>query len=478
MSQSPVLFNTSIVPQSTLANPHLACHKCSRFRSNTSGICIRRTEQNTDCEILFVYYEPDESTFKSGQWSFMHESLCVTIAKNTLKHTQIALTGSRQCPNKSGRLVTVDNACDSHALCSSWLDNEIRSFNPSVIVPIGFKATGAVLHCAFPQYVGKGVSGGNYIGFQIPCGKYNAWICPVFSSRDNEDVGLLQQTHRGEMPTPAQPFVYLYINQHMERVLELVDKRPFSHAGFDPTPSLGDFEIVMSPNALSEIFDKWCSEAEYAAFDYECNCLNPESVGARVLTASVAFGDENGNILKTIAFSFTDKNYDDVWRKFLRSDIRKIGGNIKFEERWGLVYFNQPTNNWYWDVCVAGHIQDATPGNAGVKHLCFVHFGVGGYDKDVEPFLKTRHLYGLNELEKKLKRDALLTYNAIDSIMTLKLMYKQKEELEIADNWDRMALWRFGSKPKSKKKVPVNAPVEPLDKMSFYCAVADLSDDW
>jgi hypothetical protein len=240
----------------------------------------------------------------------------------------------------------------------------------------------------------------------------------------------------------------------------------------------------MSANKLSEIFDKWCAEAKYAAFDYEANSLSPESVGARALTASVAFGDDDGNVLKTVVFSFTDKSYDDIWRKFLRSDICKLGANIKFEERWSLVYFNQPVNNWYWDVGVAGHIQDAMPGNAGLKHLSLVHFGVGGYDKEVEPFLKSKLLYGLNEIEKKVKRESLLLYNAIDSIMTLKLMYKQKRELEIADSWDRLLLWRFGESKTDNTHQNHNGVIhlpveqEPFQEMEFACATLNSDDDW
>ena len=463
MTSAPhALFRPSEISQSFRANPRLSCHNCARRHRELTGICSRNPVTNLNCKILFVFYEPDDNAFKYGKWDFMFEQLCVAEAKQALKQDCISITGSRQCPNKMGRLTINSDACDSHAQCRGWLDKEIRKFNPSVIVPIGYKAAGSVMHNAFPQSVDVAASGGNYIGYQIPSGKYNAWICPVFSSRDEEDIELLLKDRDGQfrknrygnvIKSSGQKAAFLYIKQHMESALRLVDKRPFPRSDFDPTPKLSDLtvnkdiviESVSSASKLADLFDKWSPAAKYAAFDYECNSLNPESAGAKVLTASVAFGDEK-NILKTVVFSFTDKSYDDVWRRFLQSDIRKVGANIKFEERWSSVYFNQPVNNWYWDVLVSGHIQNATPGHANLKHLSLVHFGIGGYDKDVDAAIESKHLYGLNNL-KNIKRDVLHLYNAIDSIMTLRLMYKQLAELEIKESWDRNLIWTLYKAP-------------------------------
>jgi hypothetical protein len=398
-----------------------------------------------------VYYEPTQKVFESARWDYTVKQKSADIVIDAIGGDSVAFTGTRQCPNKKGRPTLNWDACDKHSDCTGILDKEIKGHNPSVIIPIGFKATGAVLHAAFPHVISNTASGGTYIGHKIPSGKYNAWICPVISAIDGEDYRLSYSSGKENQQKDA---VDMFISRHTQEMLPLIDKRPFPKAGFDPTPTLTDIdptfvnpvrqgiEILNNPAKISAVLQHYCNISSFAAFDYECNALSTECPSAKALTASVAFGNKK-HLTYAGAFVFSDKTYFEPWVEFLRHPIRKVGANIKFEETWSSAYFKQPVNNWHWDVGVAGHIQDSMPGVAGLKHMSLVSFGVGGYDNDIDKYItgKKGEVYGMNSMEN-CPKSSLLLYNAIDSIMTLKLMYKQKQELAITDTWDRLTLWQ------------------------------------
>jgi hypothetical protein len=498
------LFTNTQVKSSNRVNPALNCPTCIRHNTDVPGIAARASGVN-NVKILFVYYEPDTHAFEHGKWEYMFEQECIRLAKEFTN--DFALTGVRQCPNKSGMLTKGADKCDNHQPCKGWFDKEVSRCSPTVIVPMGCKATGAVLFYAFPNMFTDKSSGGNYIGYCIPSGKYNAWICPVFSSNDLDDFEIYRKKFDGTIlthgdlaekdikkgkksrymlndPTPVntdnKEQLFHYIRMHMA-VVKTLGYKPFKKVNFDPTPTDNDIDparpgkkegikYVRTVKDLDAILDKYCGTAKYAAFDYETNSLNPECSNPKVLTASIAFGDET-EVIFACAFAFADNTWFETWKKFLKSGIRKIGANIKFEERWSLVYFKQPVNNWYWDVDVVAHIQDMTPGNSGLKHLGCVHFGIAGYDKDVDAHIGDRKngIYALNTLNR-LDPSILLRYNAIDSILTLKTMYAQKQDLGIDDNWHREILW------KSDIKRP---EVMTLNSAFDHVAINDTADeDW
>ena len=237
---------------------------------------------------------------------------------------------------------------------------------------------------------------------------FGCWLAPVMSDTD---------IHAYENPNVcevAKKWMYRHLAYAMEHYV--VPPQKYEH----PEP-----ELLFDVNKIVEAL-KEASLAKYSAFDYETNCLQPESVQAKVLTASVAYGDSNG-IQRGFAFPMSSESVKQQWIEYLKSESKKIIANVKFEERWSTVWFKQRILNFYWDVCVGGRIFDCYSGVSGLKYLTFEQFGEIGYDDDVAPFIKGDK----SEYNNLAKMDVrkLLLYNCLDSIYTYAVAEKQHQNL-------------------------------------------------
>ena len=299
----------------------------------------------------------------------------------------------------------------NYEYCISKLEDAIVTTQPSLIVTAGDVATGAILRLYNPHHFGLGYTSNLYMGRMIPLqrtdNKFGCWLAPTLSEKD------IHSYSNPVMEGVAKDWVSKHVNYAMDNYA--IPPKPLDH----PEPELlyGTSDIV---TALHQ-----ASESPYSAFDYETNCLQPEQEKARVLTASVAFGDSNG-MQRGVAFPLSSEVVKLAWVEFLRSKSKKIIANVKFEERWSSVLFKQPINNFYWDVCIGARVRDCYSGVAGLKFLTFEHFGVIGYDDDVAPYIDNDD----TQYNRLMKMDVnkLLLYNCLDSIYTYAVAMKQHEE--------------------------------------------------
>lgn len=298
--------------------------------------------------------------------------------------------------------------------CLSRLRDTIRQFDPTVILAVGELATGAILRLYNPLHFKENTTSGVFYGHCIPLNQesgWNCWLAPVMTRSQIE----------GYSSQDVQKVANSWLFRHVIWAWSLKGIRP-------PHYEKPPIEILMDTDQIVDVIDQ-AIEAEYSAFDYETNTLDPWRKSAEILTCSVALGTHD-TLVRTAAFPMTSERVKEKWVEYLRSDAAKIGANIMYEHYWSAVYLNTPVVNWVWDTCLGSRILDCGQGVSGLKRTTFVNLGIIGYDDTVDPFMKSENPDGTNNL-KKMNPNDLLTYNAYDSAYTYECALRQRKLLKV-----------------------------------------------
>lgn len=284
------------------------------------------------------------------------------------------------------------------ALCRPALFAEIRCLEPISIILVGAVAGEAVLGHLWEK--GKKFSMSQWLTWIIPYQPYNCWISvhyhPSYLERQHSE---LTDTlfHRG-----------------LKKVLRKT-QRPWGEI-FNYSADIEP--IYKASQAVKALRD---FRRSTFVFDYEANCLKPEYEGAEIVTCSCSNGK------RTIAFPWSSEVIP-AMSELLRGPSKKIGTNIKFEERWTQYFLKHGVSNWVWDTMLAAHVLNNAPGITSLKFQSFVRLGQPKYDTHIEPFLhsgKNRHLNRIRELSLK----DLLEYNGVDSKLAYKIAPIQRREM-------------------------------------------------
>ncbi len=360
--------------------------------------------------ILVVFEQPTTTQWSARSW-FAGGDATVLQTLNSLGLAlmqDVSVTAVLPC------IATKSEPVFRYEQCVLKLQETIKAVRPKLIITVGSGATGAVLRLYHPRHYAQNHTSGQFFGRCIPLTdseEWNCWLAPVQPDRE------IHANQNIQMQQVAKDSVY----RALEWAIDIGRNRP----GLQLPPMVElHFESDRICGALEDAMTAPC-----VAFDYETNALQPETIGAKILTAAITFEKDSG--YRTVAFPMASESVKRQWCRFLQSDVAKIGANIKFEHRWSTVSLGTPVVNWHWDVCVGGRILDCVPGNSGLKFLTFVHFGVIGYDDSVSPFMKDG-ANGHNDLDKANVTD-LLTYNGYDAYYTMRCFKKQQEILPISD---------------------------------------------
>lgn len=402
-------FFKDIVNQRLTTSIYSHCATCGRgvgqFAIPVSG--------GGDDGVMVVFPEPSvqqatADRYGGGKGDWIAGSASILGILNTYYRSQnremrhaIWATGVLQCPPLE-KAKTFDSVP-----CLSKLNASIVERKPTVIFTVGKQVTGALFHLCYPDGFEPNRTPDDFFGYQIPTDKYNAYIVPVMS--DSDVVGT---------PRESESIAKKYIQDHVLAGLALKNKRPFKD-GEKAMPDMSRVEFLNHTNVAQKLRE-YCAKYKYAAFDYETNTLQPQAKNARAISAAVCFSNSHEDDWTAVVFPFTHEDVRVAWCEFLSHPIYKIGANIKFEHRWSIDHFKCPVCNWFFDVCIAGKVHDCD-GSCSLKHLAHVFFGVCGYEKSTAPFITSDTEYGENKLLTHVPMQQLLTYNAIDSIMTMRV---------------------------------------------------------
>jgi hypothetical protein len=159
-----------------------------------------------------------------------------------------------------------------------------------------------------------------------------------------------------------------------------------------------------------------------AAFDYESNMLKPDDKSAEIFCASICFDGK-----RTIAFPWQGKAIR-AMREFVQHPVPKIAANLMMEDRWTRKILGVEVNNWLFDTCIGGHVEDNRSGVSSLDFQAFVQCGQPVYSHAVKPYLKAKGARKRNKIHKVPLRD-LLIYNGLDSLLTYKVAMRQRKAL-------------------------------------------------
>lgn len=276
--------------------------------------------------------------------------------------------------------------------CRPNLLSAIKENTPRVVITLGRAALSAVLPDYWKSDIGIME---RWAGWHIPVS--NHWICPTF--------------HPSYVLRSNNPLLERVFANHLEAAFAITNNpSPFRDFTLKVTKLYNEEEVW---DALREVDQA----AGWAAFDFESNCLKPEYPKARLVSCAVSTGET------TVAYPWSGKAIR-ATQLFLRSNrTRKIGANIKMEERWCRKVFGHGVNNWGWDSMLGTHCLDNRAGICSLKFQTFVGSGVPSYNENIEPYLQ--NVRGPYNRIEEIALPTLLYYNGLDALFTRRLAFQQ-----------------------------------------------------
>jgi uracil-DNA glycosylase family 4 len=284
------------------------------------------------------------------------------------------------------------------AFCRPALFAEIAELKPKAILLFGAVAGEAVLGHLWER--GKKFSMSQWLPWVIPYQPYNCWISTHY--------------HPSYLERAHSELIDVLFRKGLKTALEKKG-RPWKQV-----PNYADdVEIIYEASKAAKALRDF--KKTMFAFDYEANCLKPEYEGAEIVSCS--FSNEH----RTISFPWVGEAVE-ATGKLLASPSKKIGCNIKFEERWTRHFFGHRVRNWYWDAMLAAHILNNAAGITSLKFQAFVRLGLPAYDTQIEPYLQSPKGKHLNQI-RKVPLKNLLLYGGTDSRLTREIAFLQFLEM-------------------------------------------------
>ncbi len=340
-------------------------------------------------KILIVSEAPGPEEDKQGKQlvgNSSHELEQVIRRHGYSLRTDCSLTNSLICHPPDSKIRNEE----SIAYCRPNLIKTIKEENPKVIILLGGRACQSLIPYLWKP---EPVTVEQMVGWQIPSQKINAWVCPTY--------------HPSYLLHMKDALLEKKFSTTIKAALELSTMdRPWSNRR-----SFSEKEVtrIYDPRHVKEALDVMMLTSKSVAFDYETNCLKPDNSYAKIVCASVSNGEQ------TYAFPMTQE-IKPHWKRFLLSDVEKIGQNTKFEDRWSKKIFGVWPKNVKWCGMINSHILDCRPDITSVKFQSFVRLGQPGYDESIKPFLQGKGGYGKNRIDE-VPMKKLLTYCGMDSLL-------------------------------------------------------------
>lgn len=288
--------------------------------------------------------------------------------------------------------------------CRPNLKNTIDRLKPRMILTFGLPAVQSLLAPWWRENVG---SMSRWAGWHIPFQPLNSWVVPNYHP---SYVAHTEKDQKG-------PVVKVWFERYLERAATLAGR---------PWDAVPDYEkqvkVILDPNVAAAWIRERLTRTGAFTFDYETNCLKPDSSDAEIVCCSVCWAGK-----ETIAYPWAGEAII-ATGELARSPHPKIMANGKFEDRWTRRAFGHPVENIVWDVILKAHIDDNRDDITSVKYQAFVLLGYPDWSDEIKSFLKAK---GGNEKNRIREVDlrTLLMYCGIDSLVEFEIAIKQRSKM-------------------------------------------------
>jgi len=289
--------------------------------------------------------------------------------------------------------------------CRPRVVDSINKLQPSVIILLGKSAIASVLGHLWKEDVG-GTK--RWAGFTIPCREPNAWVActyhPSFVMREKADAELYARVYQS----------------HLKAAFEKAGTRPW-----EVIPDEADSVVSLPPQEAAPVLRRWIKKGGTVAFDYETNRLKPDHPDREIVAVGACYEGR-----ATIAFPFRGEGAI-AFRELLRApNVRKVGWNLQFEQRWTRKAMGCKVESWLFDGMQAAHVLDCRRGIVGLKFQAFVRLGFPDYNSRVAPYLSGVEPGGNSPNRiREVDMPSLLLYCGTDALLTFKICRQQMIEL-------------------------------------------------
>lgn len=289
--------------------------------------------------------------------------------------------------------------------CRPNVVKAIQTHKPHTILLLGEKAVASVIGWLWKEDVGNI---GRWTGWNIPCQKINAWICPL-----NHPSYCMRQDETGKNLVPG-----LLFREHLQQAFSHTSK-PFSEV----PDYKSQVQTILNSNQASYVLREMVKMNLPVAFDFETESLKPDSKKVDVVSCSCS----NGAV--TVAYPWTGETIA-ATKELLLSDLPKIAHNMQFEQRWTHRKLGIQVRNWAMCTMLGSHILDNRRGTASLKFQSFVRLGQGDYDSHLKPYFNGIGGNGKSRI-REVDLRTLLLYNGLDAVLTFELAKVQSRLLGI-----------------------------------------------
>jgi uracil-DNA glycosylase family 4 len=294
--------------------------------------------------------------------------------------------------------------------CRPNLINTIKELKPNVIILLGKSAVESLIGV---EWGGNIEELGRWVGWRIPSRRFNAWICPTyhpsFIVRSNKDPALVKVVQR-----------------HIADAMEMEDV---------PVPS-GDLlkqyragiECISDPRQSIKRMKKLVDKEGILGFDYETDRLKPEHPDAKIVAVSFCLNGHN-----TFSCAIDESCYPVLSQVLKNERLKKLGSNIKFEERWTRSKLGHGVAGWWWDTMLGAHTLDNRGGITSIKFQAYVHLGICDYNSQLKAYLEAKDNGGntQNNIDKMHIND-LLPYCGLDSRLEYEVAMIQRKQMGLS----------------------------------------------
>lgn len=295
--------------------------------------------------------------------------------------------------------------------CRPLVYKAIREFKPNVIVLLGASALKSVVGPEWSESLGEMA---RWVGWHIPSRTHGAWLCPTY-----HPSYVMRQEHDKALRNIVR-------NQLREAVgLEKVDVPRFDVDGWKKR-----IEIYKDPAQTKAQLERLATVAGVCSFDYETECLRPESPGELFSVSFHVRPSDSHEGEFTFSGRLDESCHPALSAVLGNKRLKKIGANIKFEERWTRRRLGHGVSGWLWDSMLSTHVRDNREGITGLKFQTYINFGIGDYAEKVRPFLESSGPDGLNMI-RRADLGEVLVYGGLDAVFEFELGIKQMKEARL-----------------------------------------------
>ena len=379
---------TTKKPQCIQCGLHL---KCNSPKMDVYG--------NGSKKILFISSEitPDADRAKVPIYGKNLQTIRIKCQDNNIKYKEDCWTiPAIRCSAEGIKPKTIE-------YCSPLLYTAIKKLQPKKIILLGELAVSTF-------YNDRSIS----ITLQKVAGKriwdstYDCWVYPIWD-------------------------VDTYNEKSYDKLFRSEFDRCFSRIFSTPDKKLkkkwNDIHTLLNYKDAIRALKRTLKHDKVIAVDYETTGLTIFKTGHK--TVSFAWANSKGSWATLLEHPYYTKKQQSEIKKYVKRilnsrNIKKIVHNLNYEYVWTLQQLKTQPENFFYDTQLASHVLDNRGGISGLKFQAFIRWGIEDYDSASKPYISSNGGDFNNML--KMPVDALLKYNALDTLYTYELYKEQLTE--------------------------------------------------